>query len=184
MKNIVQVKTVLTDDDVDTIINNSTFQEKLDEFKNSNTNMTTFYLKLENSIIEKIKINFNIDICGDILPFKLIKGDSSPHKDQVINGNTLEFKHTFLIYLNDNSGQLQVNNNNYEIKKGLGYIFPSDSIHGTIDNTNQIRMILGPMNENLDILGLGFDTEPEPEPLISIFVYIALFLLLIVYHVF
>jgi hypothetical protein len=80
-----------------------------------------------------------------------IKGDIAPHID---NGKT-NFENTYLVYLNDSLGQFLIDNNSYPITQNTGYVFDEGVYHSTVNTGSEARLLLGPMNEFADPVGIS-----------------------------
>lgn len=81
------------------------------------------------------------------IPFRWIQGDTEAHIDR--SASEAHFDHTYLIYLqNDPSGKFVIGTEEYDIKKGYGYMFDEGISHYTY-NTTVPRLLIGPMSSNL-----------------------------------
>jgi hypothetical protein len=91
-----------------------------------------------------------------------IKGDTAPH----IDTGRSDFKHTYLVYLNDSPGEFIIDSQSYPIQANSGFVFNEGLSHRTQDTQNVPRLLLGPMNEFAQPVGSGvyyYPTEADAE---------------------
>ena len=105
-----------------------------------------FNLKLGEEIIEKIRKAFSIEesINMNEIPMMWLIGDLESHIDENVDDdlNKDNFDNTYVIYLSDNEGRLVIKDEEYLIKKGIGYMF-SKEIHGSKKTSMTPRLCIG-----------------------------------------
>jgi hypothetical protein len=79
-----------------------------------------------------------------------IKGDTRPH----IDVGASNFQNTYLLYLNDSPGELIVDSQSYPIQANTGVIFNEGIHHETQGTENAARLLIGPMNELAEPVGI------------------------------
>jgi hypothetical protein len=84
-----------------------------------------------------------------------IKGDTAPH----IDTGASNFENTYLLYLNDSPGELIIDSQSYHIKANTGFVFNEGLSHKTQYTGNTSRLLLGPMNEMAEPVGLPTTTR-------------------------
>jgi hypothetical protein len=72
-----------------------------------------------------------------------------PHIDKAVS----KFENTYLVYLNDSSGEFLIDNAAYPIIKNTGFIFNEGLYHSTRNTGNLPRLLLGPINEFAEPVG-------------------------------
>lgn len=85
------------------------------------------------------------------IPMRWIKGDTKPHIDYGKN----KFNNTHLVYLTDSKGEFLIDKESYTIKKNTCYIFSENTRHETINTGSIPRLLLGPMSEIGDPVGIN-----------------------------
>lgn len=83
------------------------------------------------------------------IPMRWMKGDTAPHVD---TGASL-FENTYLLYLNDSSGELVVDTTSFPIECNTGFVFNEGLSHETRFTGIVPRLLLGPMNEFAEPVG-------------------------------
>lgn len=131
---------LLSTSEINEILQNTDIQ--LNKIKLSNENVIKFSISLPNEIKIKIENELSIQL-QETVPMRWIKGDTLPHIDK---GETL-FKNTYLIYLTDSDGNLNINGINYPIIAGNAHVFNEGLEHSVINSTNY-RLMIGPVSEN------------------------------------
>ena len=84
------------------------------------------------------------------IPMRWMKGDTVPHVDT----GSKDFANTFLVYLNDSTGEFVIGNNSYPITANTAFVFNEGISHSTVGTTP--RLLMGPMSELADPVGLPF----------------------------
>lgn len=115
-----------------------------------------FTVQLTPDIQESILANFGINLPLETqIPMKWIVGNIPEHYD---NGAT-EFNNTYLVYLNDSgSGNLIIADVAYAITKNRGLKFSEGLPHYTDNTFNAPRLIMGPMDELGNKVGIPSQT--------------------------
>ena len=109
-----------------------------------NTKIVYFKIPLSESLKNTIQAKFGLDFSNvNEIPMRWIKGDSTPH----IDSGSSHFEHTYLAYINDNTGEFIIDNTSYPISENTGFIFDEGLTHYTQNTGVSPRLLLGPMNE-------------------------------------
>ena len=87
------------------------------------------------------------------VPMRWMKGDTAPHMDK----GSKEFANTFLVYLNDSTGEFVLGTNSYPITANTAFVFNEGISHRTVGTTP--RLLLGPMSELADPVGNPFTPQ-------------------------
>jgi len=147
------IEYLLDDTEIESLTKNEIIikNKLLVENDTNNYKSLSFYLPLDNIIIDKINDKFKCNLKYNAeIPFKWVKGDTSQHTDKNNDGKHFD---THLIYLTDNQGKLKIDNTEYNINRGTGYIFNEGLIHETINTDDSLKLILGPFNVQGDMIG-------------------------------
>ena len=102
---------------------------------------------IRDSLLKQLGVNIPI---GAQLPMRWIKGDTSPHVDTGLS----DFTNTYLLYLNDSPGELVVDSQSYPIQTNTGFVFNEGITHKTQYTENVPRLLIGPMNEIAQPVGM------------------------------
>jgi len=114
--------------------------------------MTYFSVPINNSIRDTLQKQFGLHLSVDYqIPMRWIKGDTAPH----IDTGSSNFKNTYLLYLNDSPGEFIVDSQCYPIQSNTGFVFNEGLPHETLYTENVPRLLLGPMNEFAQPVGLA-----------------------------
>jgi hypothetical protein len=105
--------------------------------------------RLPASVLQKIE-GMGIEV-GEYLPFTCIRGDFERHVDKTYDGN--QFEQTTVIYLTDNCGTFYVGDTPYSISAGEAITFGSGVEHYTENTGDDMRVIIGPLNERGERVG-------------------------------
>jgi hypothetical protein len=125
-------------------------KEKIDRLSNNNGQID-FSINIPTSLKKQIGNKMGINLAKmETIPMRWIKGDTPPHNDKCIK----DFANTYLAYLTDSKGRLIVDGNVYAISKGNAYIFSEGLRHETSGTGLEPRLLLGPMSEDGNSLGL------------------------------
>lgn len=112
--------------------------------------MVYFSLVIPNSIRDTLQSRFGLDIPIDAkIPMRWIKGDTAPHIDR----GSLNFKNTYLLYLNDSPGEIIIDSQSYPIQSNTGFVFNEGIPHESKYTENVPRLLVGPMNEHVEPVG-------------------------------
>lgn len=111
-----------------------------------------FSVIVTNSIRETLQTRFGLQFSlGSSIPMRWIKGDTTPHVDV----GSSHFENTYLVYLNDSPGELVVDSQSYPIEANTGFVFNEGLSHETRATSNTPRLLLGPMNEFAQPVGVS-----------------------------
>ena len=105
--------------------------------------------RLPASVLQKIE-GMGIEV-GEYLPFTCIRGDFERHVDKTYDGD--QFEQTTVIYLTDNCGTFYVGETPYSISAGEAITFGSGVEHYTENTGDDMRVIIGPLNERGERVG-------------------------------
>lgn len=150
---IKSIDNILSDDDIQSIfsLNLNLINEKRQAINQLNSGKKErFDLEIPSDCLQKISEAFGLNIENPV-PVQFIKGNSVPHIDK--NGDQ-QFLNTYLLYLTDTNNKLVVGNESHSIRKGKGFVFSNNTIHGTTGDENDIRLSIGPFNEFKSPVGL------------------------------
>lgn len=104
-----------------------------------------FSIELTDDIKSSIRSALGIDLTGvSKIPMRWMKGDTAPHVDRGAG----QFEHTYLIYLNDVTGEFVLDGQSYPIQKNTGFVFHEGLSHETVNTGLEPRLLLGPMSES------------------------------------
>jgi hypothetical protein len=113
--------------------------------------MVYFSVAITDSIRASLQSRFGLDLSAyNSIPMRWIKGDTRPH----IDIGASNFQNTYLLYLNDSPGELVVNSHSYPIQANTGLVFNEGLSHETNNTENVPRLLLGPMNELAEPVGV------------------------------
>jgi len=84
------------------------------------------------------------------VPLRWIRGDTPAHVDAGDDA----FERTHLVYLTDSEGEFLLDGVSYPITKGSGFTFNHGISHGTRGTGSTPRLLLGPMSEQADPVGI------------------------------
>jgi len=125
------------------VLNN--LPEVLINFKKLDSSRKVYFTALIPNDIKatlKEKMGLDLFLINDV-PMTWLLGDTSPHIDIGISA----FSKTHLVYLTDSEGQLVVNGESHEIKRGKGIVFAEGLFHETVNTGLTPRLLLGPISE-------------------------------------
>ena len=91
------------------------------------------------------------------VPLRWIRGDTPAHVDTGADA----FERTHLVYLTDSEGEFLLDGVSYPITKGSGFTFDHGMSHGTRGTGSTPRLLLGPMSEWADPVGVPVPCFPE-----------------------
>jgi hypothetical protein len=132
---------VLSTEDINIILNMS-------DVVNAKTNLTSvkdFTIHLSETVKQVLLDAMGLDLFKiDDVPMRWIRGNTAAHADHTKTGNTVD--NTYLVYLSDSVGTLDVDGQSHPIIKGAGYIFSEGLVHGSSNNDDEPRLMLGPMS--------------------------------------
>ncbi len=114
--------------------------------------MAYFSVMITNSIRKTLQARFGLHLpIGSSIPMRWIKGDTTPHVDIGVS----QFENTYLVYLNDSPGELIVDSQSYPIEANTGFVFNEGLSHETKHTEHVPRLLLGPMSEFAQPVGLS-----------------------------
>lgn len=148
-----QYSEIFSDDELDYLTNLPEVNIAREKIENG-LNTVYFSICLPETIKEKIYKRIGLDLTNiNDIPMRWIKGNSEPH----IDTSKESFKNTHLIYLNEggNEGQLKIGEETYPILKNTAYVFNEGVLHSTCGATDEPRLLLGPMSESGNVVGVG-----------------------------
>jgi hypothetical protein len=106
-----------------------------------------FFIDLTDSIRSALT-SLGMDLSNvSKIPMKWIHGDMAPHTDV----GAAPFTTTFLVYLNDSTGEFILGDNSYPIKENTAFVFDEGLSHSTLGTGS--RLVIGPMSEVADPVG-------------------------------
>jgi len=110
-------------------------------------------IELTDSIRSALVV-LGLDLSGvSRIPMRWMNGDTVPHMD----AGSKEFAKTFLVYLNDSTGEFILGDNSYPITANTGFVFNEGVLHKTVGTSS--RLLMGPMSELADPVGLPFTPQ-------------------------
>ena len=119
--------------------------------------MVYFSVPATNSIRDTLQTRFGLHLSADSkIPMRWIKGDTVPHVDV----GSSKFENTYLVYLNDSPGQLIVDSQSHPIQTNTGFVFNEGLSHETLYTENVSRLLIGPMNEFAQAVGVAVSYYP------------------------
>jgi hypothetical protein len=120
------------------------------ELDSKQSGMVYFSVPITSSIRDTLQSRFGLQICASQIPMRWIKGDTAPHIDR----GASDFDNTYLLYLNSSPGELVVDSHGYPIEANTGFVFSEGLSHETQGTEGVARLLLGPMNEFAEPVGL------------------------------
>ncbi len=113
--------------------------------------MVYFSVPINNAIRATLQSRLGLNLSIDAhIPMRWIKGDTEPH----IDTGASHFQNTYLLYLNDSPGNLILDSQSYPIEANTGFVFNEGLSHETQYTENVPRLLLGPMNELAEPVGI------------------------------
>ena len=110
-----------------------------------------FTIPLSSALKAKLESTLNVQL-GAELQMRWVKGDTPAHRD---TGATA-FERTCLVYLTDSPGNLVIDGESYPIRAGNAHIFSEGLEHATTLTGNSERLMVGPMSEQGQYVGVPF----------------------------
>ena len=111
-----------------------------------------FSIPITESIRNTLELKFGLQFHIHSIPMRWIKGDTAPHLDV----GPSSFQNTYLLYLTNSPGELIVDSKSYPIETNTGYVFSEGISHETQFTENIPRLLLGPMNERVQPVGIAY----------------------------
>jgi len=116
------------------------------------SNVVTFTIPVTDAIRSAVQAHLNLDLTHvATIPMRWIKGDTAPH----IDTGASTFERTHLVYLNDSPGSFVLDSTSYPIRANTAFVFNEGLMHKTLDTGLQPRLLLGPMNELAEPVGIN-----------------------------
>ena len=110
-----------------------------------------FKITLTDSIRATLLSHLNLDLSSsNEIPMRWIKGDTLPHIDK----GASNFDNTYLVYLNDSEGEFILEDASFPIEKNTAFVFNEGLLHKTENTGSSPRLLLGPMNELAEPVGV------------------------------
>ena len=125
-------------------------QEQADLLNNSSDGRTNTTISVSDALKQKIDTAFGFTLPEDI-PISIFNGDTLEHVDCFVDDNgktSKEFINTYVLNLTSNVGQFKIEDNSYPLNEGTLYVFSENTIHSTINTGDNMRLSIGPCNEN------------------------------------
>ena len=125
-------------------------QEQADLLNNSSDGRTNTTISVSDALKQKIDTAFGFTLPEDI-PISIFNGDTLEHVDCFVDDNgktSKEFINTYVLNLTSNVGQFKIEDNSYPLNEGTLYMFSENTIHSTINTGDNMRLSIGPCNEN------------------------------------
>jgi len=135
---------VLSTEEIDSVINMPDVVNARTELTNGKTSID-FTIHLSDTIKQVLLDTMGLNLLGiSDVPMRWICGDTAAHADHTKDGQQVD--NTYLMYLTDSVGTLDVDGQSHPIVKGSGYVFSEGLMHGSLGGGAEPRLLLGPMN--------------------------------------
>jgi hypothetical protein len=146
----MSIENILTAEDISYIHNHP---EVLDaKMKLGSSSLSYFQIDLTDSIRDSLHTHLHLDLENvNRIPMRWIQGDTRAHAD----AGPGAFEHTHLVYLSDSPGEFIIGDASYPIRTNTGFIFDEGLVHKTLNTGTLPRLLLGPMNEMAQPVGIG-----------------------------
>lgn len=142
---------VLSSEDLEYLNNLTEVLEAKASLDSKPSGMVYFSVSVTDAIRDTLQSRFGLHIvAGSSIPMRWIKGDTVPHVDV---GSTT-FENTYLMYLNHSPGEFVIDSQSYPIQANTGFVFNEGISHETQNTGSVSRLLLGPMNEFAQPVGL------------------------------
>ena len=143
---------VLSNEELHYLINHNEVLLAKSSLDSQSSGMVYFSVPIPNVIRDTLQSRFGLHLYVDSqIPMRWIKGDTAPHVDI----GSSNFKNTYLLYLNDSPGEFIVDSQSYSIQCNTGFVFNEGLLHKTQNTENVPRLLLGPMNELAEPVGIA-----------------------------
>jgi hypothetical protein len=144
---------VFSTEEIDSILNMSEVVNARNQLTNNKTKVD-FTIHLSEIAKQSLLDHVGLDLQGVVdVPCRWILGDTVAHADKPKDGKP--FENTFLMYLTDSEGTLDVDGQSYPMVKGAAYVFSEGLVHGTSESGAEPRLMLGPMSNAGIQVGVG-----------------------------
>jgi len=148
---------VLSDEEIDYLNNLPevlTAKASLDARPSGSINLSVAVTEsIRATLVSRFGLHLSV---GSSLPMRWIKGDTAPHADVGASA----FENTYLMYLNDSQGDFVIDSQAYPIQANTGFVFHEGVRHETQGTGTIARLLLGPMNELAEPVGIPFVQTP------------------------
>jgi hypothetical protein len=143
-------KDVLSEEELYYINNHPQVLLAKSSLDSQSSGMVYFSVPITSLIRDTLQSRFGLQLPVDSqIPMRWIKGDIAPHVDV----GSSKFENTYLMYLNDAPGEFIVDSQSYPIQSNTGFVFNEGLSHETKYTENVPRLLVGPMNEQVDPVG-------------------------------
>jgi len=120
--------------------------------KLSTSNKVYFSLSLNDTIRSTILERLGLDLSNvESIPMRWIKGDTAPHVDR----GASQFEKTYLLYVNEGAGEFILDSVSYPIIQNTAFVFDEGLSHETLHTGTEPRLLIGPMNELAQPVGVA-----------------------------
>lgn len=143
---------VLSNEELDYLNNRPEVLLSKSSLDSKPSGMVYFSVPITSVICATLASRFGLHLAANShIPMRWIKGDTAPHVDI----GASNFKNTYLLYLNDSPGELIIDSHSYPIQTNTGFVFNEGLSHETIYTENVPRLMMGPMNEFTEPVGIA-----------------------------
>ena len=150
-------KNVLSNEELDYFNNRPEVLVAKASLDSRQSGMVYFSVPITSEIQATLQSRFGLNLpINSQIPMRWIKGDTSPHVDV----GASNFQNTYLLYLNDSPGEIVIDSQSYPIHSNTGFVFNEGLSHETQYTENVPRLLLGPMNELAEPVGIGLAYYP------------------------
>jgi hypothetical protein len=113
------------------------------------TNQVYFTIPVTDTIRSALA-PLGLDLTQSEIPMRWIKGDTPPH----IDSGPSAFENTYLVYLTDSPGSFLLGDSSFPITANTAFVFTEGTKHATEGTGTVPRLLLGPMNEFAQAVGI------------------------------
>jgi hypothetical protein len=148
---------VLSLEELDYLNNRQEVLSAKSSLDSRSSGMVYFSVPITDSIRDSLQTRLGLELSVDSqIPMRWIKGDTRPHVDV----GPSNFENTYLMYLNDSPGEFIIDSQSYPIETNTAIIFNEGVPHETLYTENVPRLLLGPMNEFAQPVGVAMGYFP------------------------
>lgn len=146
------IESFLSPEDLEYILDLPEVRSAWERLDKTIGNKIYFTIELTDSIRVALETRFGLDFSGiSRIPMRWIKGDTEPHIDR----GASKFENTYLVYLCDSPGEFLIGDESFPITQNTGYMFNEGVNHSTANTGFVTRLLLGPMNEFAEPVGIA-----------------------------